>query len=112
MLQSIEDSRPAIWEDDAVSPVYQLLEEATWNANTGTVTLSNVFHQHKYDATECEFSDREELVAYLEQVAMDGANTSMPFERGAPVFDLDYDSIAQEALDEYQDHMERIGWEL
>jgi len=108
-LGSLVEEDVPLWESDAISAVKMAVEEAEWDDMNSSVTLPS------YDDNESARICRslEELKYALREIAINGAANSMPFEGGEAVFELDYDSIAEEILiDYYSEQIEELGWEL
>lgn len=108
-LNSLIEEDIPLWESDAIEPVKTALEEAEWDDMNNTITLPS--HDDKEPAKVCR--SLEELKYALNEIAVNGAANSMPFEGGEAVFEVDYDSIVQEILiDYYSEQIEELGWEL
>ena len=109
-LNSLVDEDRPLWESDAISAVNVILENAEWNDENKTVSLHTDYDGRGF-ATVCH--SLEELIFELVEIASVGSMNSMPFEGGAAVFEIDYDSIVQEILiDDYADEIKDMGWEL
>jgi hypothetical protein len=101
-----EDDRP-FWEEDAYRAVQKAMESANWNFEDGTVEI-------KMD--DCGRSQTcnsyEELFAALEEIANKVASANMPFEEGEPIFSYDPYSAAESVLQDYQEKLKELGWEV
>lgn len=95
------------WEIDAREAVKNTLEEAEWDFEDKTVTLYNP----DLPGPKTEVGSLEDLVTELALISEVGSQNSMPWE-GGPVFDLDFESIVYEELEEYRENIEKLGWNL
>jgi hypothetical protein len=102
------------WAADARTAVEHALEAARWDSDEGVVFLQPPDGLgHKSAAIIAgRVSSLEDLRSRLVEEAMLGAQNSMPYDDGAPLYDLDYDTIVGEALEPYEAMIKSLGWEL
>ena len=108
IIRVIPEDKP-IWETDAEEAVERAMEDAEWDYDEKTVTL--LPREDHQAPSECKSID--ELKYKLFDIAVNGANNSMPFEGGAPVFEIDYLGLIEETLmDNYMKEINKLGWEI
>ena len=102
------------WVTDARTAVEHALERAKWNSDDGVVFLPPPDGiAHKSAAIMAgRVSSLDDLKSRLVEEAVVGADNSLPYEGGAPVYDLDYVTIVEEALEPYEGVIASLGWEL
>jgi hypothetical protein len=111
-VTSSEADEP-LWETDAREAVEQFLDELEWDAEEEVVWVPPPPELSHKGARPRPIRSFEDLHSELIQVAMNGANNSMPYEGGEPVFDVDYWGLVDEVLiDNWQEQIAEMGWQL
>jgi len=105
-IKGVIEDKP-IWETDAKEAVERALEDAEWDSDEGTVWLMPLMEKER--SIEC--GSVEELHSELMNIAMTGADNSMPYEDGEPVFNIDYWGLVDSILlDKYEERIREMGW--
>jgi hypothetical protein len=108
-IREVTEPEEPLWEVDAREAVESALENAEWEPEKGIITIQPL--EEKEPAIECRSID--ELRTELIEIGSIGATNSMPYEDGAPVFNLDYWGLVDEILmDQYEEQIREMGWEL
>lgn len=108
-IRRVSTADEPIWETDAREAVERALANAEWKPQEGSVFLLPL--GDKEPTTVCRSID--DLRAKLTDIAATGADNSMPYESGEPVFEIDYWYLIDDVLmAEYEKQVEEMGWEL
>lgn len=91
-----------LWDQNAREAVEEALEGAHWDEDDRTIT----FPDANDDRITKTVTSREELEAYLCEVANTAFYTYAPREDGEFVFECDDDDIVWTALEDYEDRLE------
>lgn len=111
-IREVIEFEEPLWQADARKAVERFLEEVEWDTEKGVVWLPIPPElQHKLTLQPKSVESLEDFHYKLEEVAMNGAANSMPYENGEPVFDIDYYGLVDEILiDDYEEQMKEMGW--
>jgi len=90
------------WDTAAREAVEWALENANWDAVTGTIT----FYDPDDSRIKCAVSSREELEEHLRSIAGDAFSANCSRDEGEFCSECDEDSIVEDALTNYETRLE------
>ena len=92
------------WEENSCIAMKEALASAEWDTNNRSVTLRPT----SLDRVTCKTIDS--LRSQLEDIAI--AGSSMPHDGGDAAFEIDYDSLVNGVLRQYNKEISKLKWTI